>query len=85
LRVDYQCGMRRFSEYVCLEHEGFARRKAEQWWRRLVGPGDVPTSAVAAAAWLAERPLRVRQIEVQPDGKYERVTAHVKNEGGCDG
>jgi DNA repair protein RadD len=85
LRVDYQCGMRRFSEYVCLEHEGFARRKAEQWWRRLVGPGDVPTSAVAAAAWLAERPLRVRQIEVQPDGKYERVTAHVKDEGGCDG
>ena len=33
LRVDYYCGMQRVSEYVCLEHEGYARRKAEAWWK----------------------------------------------------
>jgi len=32
LRVDYYCGLRRVSEYVCLEHDGFARSKAEKWW-----------------------------------------------------
>lgn len=32
LRVDYYCGLKRVSEYVCLEHQGFARNKAEKWW-----------------------------------------------------
>lgn len=32
LRVSYFCGLRMFKEFVCLEHEGFARRKAERWW-----------------------------------------------------
>jgi len=34
LRVTYRCGLRRINEYVCLEHGGFARDKAVQWWRR---------------------------------------------------
>lgn len=34
LRVDYQVGLyARKSEWVCLEHEGYARQKAEGWWR----------------------------------------------------
>ena len=33
LKVTYYCGLRSFSEYVCIEHEGFAGRKARQWWR----------------------------------------------------
>lgn len=32
LRVDYYCGLKRVSEYVCLEHQGYARSKAEKWW-----------------------------------------------------
>lgn len=35
LRVDYYAGLRRVgSEWVCFEHQGFARAKAEQWWDR---------------------------------------------------
>lgn len=34
MRVDYFCGMRVFSEWICFEHEGFPQRKAHQWWRR---------------------------------------------------
>jgi DNA repair protein RadD len=39
LRVDYRCQRdegnmeERISEWICIEHEGFARRKAEQWWK----------------------------------------------------
>jgi DNA repair protein RadD len=34
LRVDYYFGLQRIaSEWVCLEHTGYARRKAEAWWR----------------------------------------------------
>jgi DNA repair protein RadD len=34
LRVDYTCGLRRFSEWVCLEHTGYPRNKAASWWAR---------------------------------------------------
>lgn len=34
LRVTYQCGMARHSEWVCFEHTGYPRQKAEAWWRK---------------------------------------------------
>lgn len=37
LKVDYFAGLRRVgSEWVCFEHQGFARAKAEQWWAKRV-------------------------------------------------
>jgi DNA repair protein RadD len=33
LKVTYYCGLRSFNEYVCIQHDGFAQRKARQWWR----------------------------------------------------
>ncbi len=32
LKVSYYCGIRRFTEYVCLQHGGSIRYKAAQWW-----------------------------------------------------
>ena len=32
MKVSYYCGFKHFEEYVCLEHEGFAARKARMWW-----------------------------------------------------
>lgn len=35
LRVDYYAGLKRVaSEWVCFEHSGWARAKAEAWWQR---------------------------------------------------
>lgn len=33
IKVSYFCGLRVFHEYVCLEHEGYAGKKARDWWR----------------------------------------------------
>lgn len=34
LKVSYYCGMRRFTEWICLEHHGNPiQRKAHKWWR----------------------------------------------------
>ena len=33
LKVNYHCGLRRFSEYICLEHKGYPLVKARNWWR----------------------------------------------------
>ena len=32
LEVTYLCGLSRYKEYVCFEHRGYARKKAEMWW-----------------------------------------------------
>lgn len=35
MRVDYRIGFNLFqSEWICFEHDGWARKKAEDWWRR---------------------------------------------------
>ncbi len=49
IRVQYRCGLTVASEWVCLNHSGFARKTAGQWWlaRRL--PGDYSTVTVAEA------------------------------------
>jgi DNA repair protein RadD len=48
MRVDYKIGWRyRKSEWVCFEHSGYARRKAEEWWRRR-SPDPIPATAEEA-------------------------------------
>lgn len=32
VRVSYFCGLRTFSEFVCVQHEGWPKRKAREWW-----------------------------------------------------
>ena len=45
MRVDYYCGLRRFSEFVCLDHKGYALRVAENWWRQRCVWGVPPSVA----------------------------------------
>jgi DNA repair protein RadD len=71
LRVTYQCGLATYSEWVCLEHDGYAARKAAQWWARR-GMRPVPVTVDEALERVSE--LRVPwSIDVEPEGKYWRV------------
>ncbi len=75
LRVDYyESSLSWYSEWVCLEHGGFAARKARQWWLRHGGDPDVTT--VTEALQEAELLKRACRIYVQEDGKYWRVLRH---------
>jgi DNA repair protein RadD len=50
LRVDYKVGWHRFkSEWICLEHTGYARQKAVAWWRRR-SADSVPDTVQEAVA-----------------------------------
>ena len=51
LRVTYQCGLVSHSEWVCLEHSGYARQRAEGWWRRRTEL-PVPGTVAEALEWL---------------------------------
>ena len=49
LRVDYRLGLDYWvSEWICFEHTGWARRKAEQWWKAR-SPDPCPETAQEAS------------------------------------
>ncbi|MBA3936221.1 MAG: DEAD/DEAH box helicase family protein [Planctomycetes bacterium] len=63
LRVEYEVSLHRsYREWICFEHSGFARGKAEAWWRarsRL----PVPTSA-AEACGLVHAGALARTVQI---------------------
>ncbi len=71
---DGNLSTRKFNEWICLAHEGYARKKAAQWWIKR-SRNEVPVT-IWEAVELAEsgslcKPL---EIKVRPDGKYHRIT-----------
>lgn len=76
LRVDYQCGMRMLSEWVCLEHPGFAGRKAARWWTAHSGRVPLPLTVTDALTRTEElrRPQAIEVVDEITNGKtFERV------------
>jgi DNA repair protein RadD len=74
LRVDYCYHYRPIgSEWLCVEHEGFARRKAEDWWARRHPDTPLPATIDDALALTPDLATPL-EIALTPDGKYERVT-----------
>lgn len=50
LRVDYCVGWHQYrSEWICFEHDGYARQKAIAWWKRR-SPDPVPSTVAEALA-----------------------------------
>jgi len=75
LRVDYfENSLSWYSEWICLEHGGFAAKKARRWWERHGGDPDVTT--ITEALHVTELLKRSSRIFVQEDGKYWRVLRH---------
>ncbi|HEX8877525.1 MAG TPA: DEAD/DEAH box helicase [Phycisphaerales bacterium] len=80
MRVEYRVGFNRFfREWVCFDHTGYARTKAEAWWRaRSVEPvpgGTEEAVEIAKAGALA--PTLSITVEKKAGDQFERVTQHV--------
>jgi len=77
MRVDYRVGFNDYrSEWVCFEHNGYARAKAEAWWRARSNE-PVPDTAeqavdICEAGGIAEtKAITVRSVTGE---KYDRIT-----------
>jgi DNA repair protein RadD len=77
MRVDYRVGWHEYkSEWICFEHEGYARQKAVAWWRRH-SPDPVPDTAeraveiAQAGGVAATRGITVRTVA---GDEFERIT-----------
>ena len=75
LKVTYSCGLKSYTEWVCFEHQGYARQKAAAWWRERAPGLPVPHSVDAAVAQAA-RLARPSEISVRPSGRYVKVSGY---------
>jgi DNA repair protein RadD len=78
-RVDYQIGLYQYqSEWICFEHSGWARSKAESWWRKRSN-APVPDTAAEArdfaqdGALCKTKSVTVRSVEGE---KYDSIVAY---------
>ena len=76
MRVDYRIGLYQYkSEWICIEHTGFPRQKAELWWRHR-SSDPVPSTAeqavdIANAGGLAAtKSITVRSVAGE---KFDRI------------
>jgi len=82
LRVDYWSGLNRHQEWVCLEHAGYARLKAQAWWQRRA-PGMALPRGVDEALRQAEQLQCPAQIAVRAQGRYTQVVGARFAPGAC--
>ena len=74
MKVTYYSGFRRFTEYVCLDHGGYAARVARRWWEQRSPWGVPPTVADGMAAIDY---LRVpSKITVAEKNKYPEICGY---------
>ena len=79
MRVEYRCGFNQWvREWVCFEHQGYARQKAEQWWRKR-SHEPTPDTVAEAVEWAragALAPTKMVTVEKKPGDNWERIVAY---------
>ena len=67
-------------EWICIEHKGYAREKAERWWGDRSSekcPDTIPEALAMIDAGCLANTL---QVHIRPDRKFERITKYVVGE-----
>lgn len=72
LRVTYRTQSGEYSEWVCLQHDGYALEKAAAWWRRRAPATPVP-STVSDALVRSSEIQPPSEIKVRRVGKFNEV------------
>lgn len=74
MRVDYTCGMAVFSEWICVEHTGYARQKAARWW--FDRAKENAPSSVDDALQVSDRLPVPSAIEVDETGRFADIKSY---------
>lgn len=77
MRVDFHSLATSFSQWVCFEHQGYARQKASLWWGKMGGSMPAPQT-VEEALERAHLELKVVVgVEVRTTGKYPEIISMI--------
>lgn len=71
MQATYFCGLRMFREWVCLEHGGYAGKKAREWWA--ARSSDEPPVTSVEAAQVADALPVPSSIKVWINTKYPEI------------
>jgi DNA repair protein RadD len=74
VKVTYYCGLRSFKEFVCVQHDGFAQRKARQWWRER--SEEVMPSTTAQALEVIDSVRTATHLRVWVNKQYPEILGH---------
>ncbi|UFK26943.1 DNA/RNA helicase [Vibrio phage vB_VpaS_AL-2] len=85
LEIAYHTGLRKFTQPLCLEHEGFAGKKARDWWREATGCDDNVPETIADAAQRFDECRTPRNIRVHTNKKPYPQILQIDYEGQYDG
>ena len=75
MKVTYSCGLKSYNEWVCVEHQGYARQKALEWWRKRA-PGFQMPRTVDDAIAQAGQLTRPTAISVRPSGRFLEISGY---------
>lgn len=75
MKVTYSCGLKSYNEWVCVEHQGYARQKALEWWRKRA-PGCPMPCTVDDAIAQAGQLTRPTAISVRPSGRFLEISGY---------
>jgi DNA repair protein RadD len=79
MRVEYRIGWQQYqSEWICFEHTGWARQKAESWWRQRSN-APMPQSAAEAVSMASGGAIcETKEITVRSAAgeKYDRIVGY---------
>lgn len=75
VRVTFGCGLRQHKTWVCPQHQGFAKSKADRWWADHDGLRPFPRSVEEFLRRKGEL-LETAEISVKPSGRYYEVAAY---------
>lgn len=74
LRVSYMVGFKEFSEWICLQHEGYAQQKAQQWWLQRVKSLAYVPKTIDDALEMAPNHLKIpSHIRVENENGFMKV------------
>lgn len=72
LKATYICGIRAFNEIVCLEHSGYAGKRARDWWKARMQVDEAPPSVDEALKWTSHLRIPAR-IQVWLNKRYPEI------------
>lgn len=75
VKITYMAGMAAINEWVCPEHQGYAKIKADRYWVQHGGQRPFPSSVME---WLERQNelFSTEEISVKPNGRYWDVTGY---------